>query len=188
MRKLGGFWAIVVDVIALAASVFHIYTAAFGLLEPRLQRGFHLLFLLPLAFLLYPRTKKSPTDCVPLSDALLAFWAFLPSVLIVIDNERLTQRWEHVTPLLFQEWVLGIIAIILVIEAVRRAVTPVLAYVVIAALAFMALGPILPGVFHHHGITAKGIVEMMYLLADEGIYGMITGISAMFIFIFVVYG
>ena len=154
--------------IALAASAFHIYTAAFGLLEPRLQRGFHLLFLLPLAFLLYPRTKKSPTDCVPLSDALLAFLAFLPSVLIVIDNERLTQRWEHVTLTIsgMGSWHYRYN---FVIEAVScsDAGVGICCY---CALAFMALGPILPGVFHHHGITAKGIVEMMYLLPMKEIW------------------
>lgn len=188
MRDLRGRWALIVGVIALAASLFHLYTAAFGLLDPRLQRGYHLLFLLPLAFLLFPATKNSPQDRVPVTDALLAFLAFLPSLLIIIDNARISQRWEHVTPLLPQEWVLGALAIVLIIEAVRRAVTPILAYVITGALLYMVLGPLLPGILHHQGITIKGIVEMMYLLADEGIYGILTGISATYIFIFVLYG
>jgi TRAP transporter 4TM/12TM fusion protein len=188
MRQLQGTWAKIVSIVAICASLFHLYTAAFGILDPRLQRGYHLLFLLPLCFLLYPATKKSPQDKVTFVDGILAFLAVLPSIYIIMNNLRLCQRWEHVTPLLTEELILGTIAIILIIEAIRRAVTPVLAYVILGSLLFMAAGPLLPGMFHHRGIAFKGMVEMMYLLAEEGIYGMLTGISATYIFIFVLYG
>lgn len=188
MRDLHGKVRKVVNAIAIAASAFHIYTAGFGLLEGRLQRAYHLLFLLPLAFLLHPATKKSPKDKITVSDAVLTVLAVLPSLLIILENNRLNLRWEHVTPLLTREIILGTVIIILMIEAVRRAVTPVLAYVMIAALVYMKVGPYMPGMLHHSGISFKGLIEMMYLLADEGVYGFITGISATYIFIFVLFG
>lgn len=178
----------VVTAVAVAASLFHLYTVAHGLLEPRLQRAFHLTLLLPLIFLLYPATKRSPKDRATAMDVTLAVLAAAPGIYIILNHARIAQRWEHVTPLLTSEWVLGIVAIVVLVEAVRRSVTPVLAWVIVGALVYMKFGPLFPGVLHHSGISLKGMVEMMYLLADEGIYGMLTGISATYIFIFVLYG
>jgi len=59
-REIGGREALAVTALAVGASCFHIYTTWAGFLEPRLQRAVHLGFLLPLAFLLYPATARSP--------------------------------------------------------------------------------------------------------------------------------
>ena len=48
----------VIFVIGLAASCFHIYVSATGILEAYKMRTTHLMFLLPLAFLIYPMRKK----------------------------------------------------------------------------------------------------------------------------------
>jgi TRAP transporter 4TM/12TM fusion protein len=178
----------IVTILALAASFFHIYTAGFGLLDPRLQRATHLFLLLPMAFLLYPATKKSPEDRFTIADAICAVLIALPSLLIVIDYDRICQRWENVTPLLPIEFIFGIIMVVLLIEAVRRAVTPVLAYLMIIALLYMKLGTWFPTILGHRGVDFPGLVELMYMLADEGVYGMLTGISATYIFIFILFG
>ncbi|MGI6574782.1 MAG: TRAP transporter permease [bacterium] len=188
MRKLEGKSGLLVAGIAIIASAFHIYTAAFGMLEPRLQRGYHLLFLLPLVFLLYPAKKDSKSNKISIMDMIFAVLSVLPSLLIIIDSSRLSARWEHVTPLLTKELILGTLMIILLLEAVRRAVTPMLSYVILASLLYMRFGMYFPGIFYHRGASWAKIVEMMYLLAQEGIYGMLTGISATFIFIFVLFG
>ncbi|MEL7565796.1 MAG: TRAP transporter permease [Dehalobacterium sp.] len=189
MRVLKNKIAIlIVTGLALAASLFHVYTAGFGILDPRLQRAFHLFFLLPMAFLLYPATKKSPEDRFTIPDAICAVLVALPSILMIVDNDRIAQRWENVTPLLPIELVCGIIMIVLLIEAVRRCVTPILAYLMIIALLYMKLGTWFPTILGHSGVDFKGLVELMYMLADEGVYGMLTGISATYIFIFVLFG
>lgn len=189
MRILKNKTAIlIVTVIALVASLFHVYTAGFGILDPRLQRGYHLFLLLPLAFLLYPATKKSPEDRFTIPDSICAILIALPSLLMIVDNARIAQRWENVTPLLPIELILGTIMILLLVEAVRRAVTPILAYLMIFALLYMKLGTWFPTILGHSGVDFKGLVELMYMLADEGVYGMLTGISATYIFIFVLFG
>jgi TRAP transporter 4TM/12TM fusion protein len=164
------------------------YTSAFGILEGRLQRGIHLAFLLPLVFLLYPTTKKSSRDSFSLLDMGAAVIAAIPSIYLVLNNGRIVQRWEHVTAVLTSEYILGLLIIILIIEALRRAVTPALAWVVIIALAYMKAGPILPGILNHAGTTFKELAEQLYLLSDEGIYGYLLGISATYIYVFVLFG
>ena len=60
MRELTGptRWGVVAW--AAAASLFHLYTAGYGVFEPRVQRSLHLLFLVPLIFVLYPFRARSP--------------------------------------------------------------------------------------------------------------------------------
>jgi TRAP-type uncharacterized transport system fused permease subunit len=66
-----GFWLTVV-------SVFALYTATFGVMQPRIQRGVHLLFLLPMAFILFPANKRSTSDIIPVHDWIMAFLALFP--------------------------------------------------------------------------------------------------------------
>ena len=42
MRELSGTQNRIVMLFTVGVSLFHLYTAATGVLEPRLQRGFHL--------------------------------------------------------------------------------------------------------------------------------------------------
>ena len=188
MRSLKGTTGIVITVVTVSACLFQLYTSGWGLLEPRLQRCVHLMFLLPLAFLLFPATKKSPQNKVTTLDIVLAILAVAVGVLIVLEHRRIEVRWEHVTPVFFREYSLGTVAILLVLEATRRAVTPILAILAAAFLLYLPLGPYMPGILGHSGFSYPRIVELLYLLSDEGIYGIVTGISATYVFLFVLFG
>ena len=61
-RELGGWQKIAISIIALAFSVFHIYTGLFGQLDAHLQRAVHLAFVLTLVYLLYPASKRMRRD------------------------------------------------------------------------------------------------------------------------------
>lgn len=188
MRSLKGTTGIIITIVAVCASLFQLYTAGWGILEPRLQRCVHLMFLLPLAFLLFPASKKSPQDKVTILDIILAVLAVAVGVLIVLEHKRIEVRWEHVTPVFFREFLFGTVAILLVLEATRRAVTPALAFLAAAFLLYLPLGPYMPGLLKHSGFSYPRIVELLYLLADEGIYGIVTGVSATYVFLFVLFG
>jgi len=188
VRSLKGTTGIVITVVTVSACLFQLYTSGWGLLEPRLQRCVHLMFLLPLAFLLFPATKKSPQNKVTTLDIVLAILAVAVGVLIVLEHRRIEVRWEHVTPVFFREYSLGTVAILLVLEATRRAVTPILAILAAAFLLYLPLGPYMPGILGHSGFSYPRIVELLYLLSDEGIYGIVTGISATYVFLFVLFG
>ena len=60
-----GFVKKLLITVCVTLSLFHLYTAGFGLLPPMKQRVFHLAFILFLVFLLFPATTKSPKDRVP---------------------------------------------------------------------------------------------------------------------------
>lgn len=58
-RDYKGFLGILVTIIAVSASLFHLYTAQFGAFFALTQRSIHWLFMSVLIFLLYPATKKA---------------------------------------------------------------------------------------------------------------------------------
>ncbi len=188
MRQLTGWEKIVITTYATAASLFHLYTAATGVLASRYQRGFHLLFLLPLAFLLFPARKRSPQDRIPLMDWVLAFLAAMPSLFVIIEAQRLEARWEFVTPVLNSELVIGILLLILLLEGVRRAVAPAMAWLALLTVLYLFFGQYLPGILYHRPYSLKEAVEICYLVVDDGIYGSFTGISAVFVALFVIFG
>ena len=61
-RILTGFSAKIVAAIAIAFSIFHLYTAVVGVLDAMIQRSIHLSFGLCLIFLLYPARKEWPRN------------------------------------------------------------------------------------------------------------------------------
>lgn len=188
MRELTGITARIVQAIAAGASLFHLYTGATGVLEPRLQRGFHLLFLIPLAFLLFPMTAGSPRDRVPWYDWLFAGIAAIPSFYVILENPALTTRWEGATPLTFVQMGIGLLILAALVEAVRRSTAPALALLILAAIAYAVFGHHLPGFLYHQPFSFERLMEISYLLDDEGIYGTITGVSAVFVALFVIFG
>lgn len=188
MRQLTGWERIVITTYATAASLFHLYTAATGVLASRYQRGFHLFFLLPLAFLLFPAAKKSPQDRIPLLDWVLALLAAVPSLFVIIEAQRLESRWEFVTPVLTSEVAIGVLLLILLLEGVRRAVAPAMTWLALLAVLYLFLGHYLPGILYHRPYTLREAVEICYLVVDDGIYGSFTGISAVFVALFVIFG
>jgi TRAP transporter 4TM/12TM fusion protein len=188
MRTLTGIQLKLVMALAASSSLFHLYTAATGVLEARLQRGFHLLGLIPLAYLLYPMTKRSPQDRIPWYDWVLAALTALPSLYVILDNDTLVRRWEGVTAITGLQMLLGVIVVAGLIEAVRRSTAPALAILMLVALGYAAFGHLLPGILHHQPFPFERLVEISYLLDDEGIYGSITGVSAVFVALFVIFG
>lgn len=188
MRELKGSLKVLVSIWTAVIAVFHLYTAVFGIMQPRIQRGIHILFLLPLAFILYPATKKSPTDRPSGLDFFLAFLATLPSLYVIVMNEPLNMRMPMVSPMTTLELWLGIINILLLIEAIRRVVVPAMAVLVLVFFAYIFLAPYLSGIFYSRRVSLARIVEMNYLITDSGIYGAITGVTATFVAIFVIFG
>jgi TRAP transporter 4TM/12TM fusion protein len=188
MRRLEGWRRWVVGGWLVAAALFQLYTAATGIMQPRVQRGIHLFFLLPVAFLLYPATKKSPKDRFTALDILLAVLSAIPPIYLIVANEALNMRFEFVDPVTSFELFMGILNILVLLEAIRRAVVPAMAILVGAFVVYLYVAPYLPSIFYSKPMALSRIVEMQYLITDAGIYGAITGVSATFVALFVILG
>ncbi len=189
MRPLKGFTAWAVSIWAGLATATHLYTASVGYWEPLEQRTMHIFWFLSLAFILYPAsTKRSPQHRPSALDWILAALATVPSIYAYIHSTRINLRLENVTPLLTEELVLGILVTLLVIEILRRAVTPILAGMLAIGIVYLFVCEYMPGLLYSRDISFEEIVETMYLSTGQGVYGSITGISATMVAVFIAYG
>lgn len=179
---------------AAAATAFHLYTAFIGYLEPRTQRSIHLAFMLPLVFVLYPTFRDSEGQDQELGAGVrwfdwgLAALALVPMVYSFFEANRINFRLEDVDPVLPVELVMGSIATVLVLEAVRRAVSPMMAGLIVSGIAYLFLTEWMPGFWQYRDIPFDEVIETMYLTNGQGVFGAITGISATMVAIFIAFG
>ena len=179
-----GFMAKVISALAITFSVFQLYTAIFGVLDAQLQRAVHLGFAMALSFLLYPTRKSwSRTKLHPL-DLVLAVLSAASPAYICICYQQLAMRSGIVTPV---DLIMGVMGLLLVIEATRRVVGIPMVVVVLVFLAYAFAGPYMPGVMAHRGLTVQQLIGHLYY-TTEGIFGIPLGVSSTFIFLFILFG
>lgn len=183
-RDLKGPLATLVRILAIGMSLYHIYTAGFGLITVQIHRAVHLLFTFALLFLLVPATKRSDSRRVPWYDIVLALLGVAVTGYIIVNYEQLVLRASYPTTM---DTVMGVLAIVLVLEATRRALGPALAIVSGLFLIYAYFGPYFPGLFAHRGYSLARIAEHMYL-TTEGIFGIPLGVSATFVILFIIFG
>ena len=86
-----------------------------------------------------------------------------------------------------QDYMMGVIAIIMVIEATRRTMGLALPIIGVLCLLYGMFGPYLPGMLAHRGYDIARIVNHIYI-GTEGIYGIPVGVVATFVFHYVLFG
>lgn len=183
-REFDDWQAKLITVIAVSMSIFHFYTSGFGLLLALQQGAVHLAFVMGLVFLLYPARKSSPKNKIPMTDYALAAVAAYSSLYLVINFHTLVDRAGLPTQ---TDIVMGFICIILLLEATRRVSSPVLPCIAIFFLIYCFYGRYFPQLFQHRGFSVRRIINHMYL-GTEGIFGIPLGVSATFVFMFILFG
>src|SRR6056297_1523614 len=183
-RDLEGWQHYLVSGIALSASLFHLYTAYFGLLPAMYQRAIHWMFMGTIIFLLYPVSGKRPRKKIDFWDWIFAGLLVAGCLNIIMNWEAIAMRAGAPIP---SDIYMGGIMVFLVIEATRRTVGWPLPIVAILSLCYALFGPYLPSMFAHAGFPFSDLASFEYLRTD-GIFGVPLGVSASFIFLFVLFG
>ncbi len=183
-RQLAGWAGKLVILIAVGLSLFHLYTAGFGLLNAMKQRSVHLALVLVLVFFLYPGFKKSSMTKIPWYDFVLAGLAFYCVFYHVLYFDQLITRPGLPST---QDIVVGVLGITLILEATRRVSNPVLPIIAICFLLYCYFGRSFPGLFAHRGYGVTRIINHMYM-GTEGIFGTPLAVSSTFVFMFILFG
>ena len=183
-RKLSEWQYWLIAAIALSASIFHLYTAAFGLRAAMYQRSIHWMFMGSLIFLIYPVSKSRPRDRIDPWDWVFAAMLAGGCLNIIFNWPEIALREGMPTT---SDIYLGIMMVLLVIEAGRRAMGWPLPIVAIVAIIYALFGPYFPGMLAHGGFPVSELAPFEYLRTD-GIFGVPLGVSASFIFLFVLFG
>jgi len=146
-------------------------------------RAIHLGFALFLAYAWFPaRHHRSAT--IPLQDWLFALLAAASSIYLLVNYHALAGRAGAPTS---GDLIVGCGGILLLLEATRRCLGRPLAVVALIFLAYTFAGPWLPDLLAHKGASLSRVVSHQWL-SSEGVFGVALGVSASFIFLFVLFG
>ncbi len=242
-RRLVGVAAGLVTLLGVALSLFHVYTAGFGLLNEIVHRSIHLSFVLGLIFLVFPEPRRARPwrewsvslgfvafylymaidlvralsargetqgavwflaaigllslltlpipalsghrDRIPPRDWVLAAAAASVSLYFVVFFEEIFVR--RVGSPVATDYMMGVVAILVVLEATRRTMGLSLPIIGVVCLLYGMWGPYLPGPLAHRGYSILRIVNHIYI-GTEGIYGIAVGVVATYVFHFVLFG
>ena len=175
----------ILTAVLVCFAIFQVWANLTGTLGAVKLRAAHVMVLLPLAFLLYPtyRKERRTRSWMPAWDVLLSAAAIFcfASILRRYDSLARTGRLNST-----DVWV-GIVCLVLSFEAARRT-SGNLAVIALVFLSYFAVwGRYVPGVFGTAAFPLKRIVKSL-VWDTIGILGTGSGVSATYIFIFVLFG
>src|SRR6185503_18222726 len=166
-----------INAVAIAMSLYHMYVAAFGPPEAIIFRGTHLLFALTLVFLLYP-TKPRGAPGWRAADLLLLALGYSFVLHIFTNYEYFTNRIIYIDDLTTADKFYALVAVAIARAATRRVIGLALPLTAVAFLIY-ALG--------FTRITPQVLMEQLYF-STEGIFGSTLGVSASYVMLFVLFG
>jgi TRAP transporter 4TM/12TM fusion protein len=193
-RPLGAGTSTLVGGLLIALSLFHWYTAGFGLLQEITHRGVHLAMVLGLIFLVFPHRKTLLEHALPGSlrtpgglpwfDWVLAIAVTVAVLYIPWIFEDLAFRVGNPSTV---DVAMGTILIVALLEATRRSMGWPLPLIAIGFMIYALAGPWFPGLLKHAGSSWSQLVNHQYL-TSQGIYGVAIGVVATYVFHFVLFG
>ncbi|MCE2440879.1 MAG: TRAP transporter fused permease subunit [Candidatus Latescibacteria bacterium] len=184
-------------ILATLLCVFVLAEVNYPGLTPQAQLAFFAMLGLSLVFLKHPVCAgPARTKLLRILDYLLVAAVFFCFGYVVLQTEPVFRNWwlggrslgnraglEH--PL---DWTVGLVGLILVLEATRRAIGPILPLMALAFLAYAAFGHVMPDwLFPHRGYGWERIVSQAFL-HSQGVFGIALKVMFAYVFLFVLFG
>ena len=197
-RNLTGFHLKLVAIIAITWSLFQLWYASpfpfwlnFGMFKGLPARAIHLGFALLLAFLIFPYARGKKVNFI---DILIAITGAICCLYIYFFYDQLVDRGGILLKINLSdnftipiELILGIIGILILLEATRRVIGVPLVVIAVCFLLFSYFGQYAPDIISHGGLSLKRLVGFQWF-DQEAIFGIPIGVSVDFIFLFVLFG
>lgn len=177
--------AAVVGAIAVIWAVFQLFATVSGTVGAMDLRGWHIVFLLLLSFLIFRPLKSEWTKnrYVTAFDLVLSLVAITPFLYFIMYYETIAQRGGFLEPL---DYTMGILGIVVSLEAARRVVRN-LAILAFIFLLYALFGSYISGLFGHSGYSLERLTQHLFW-GSQGMFGIAIGVSSTFVFVFIVFG
>lgn len=164
-RQLSGTPKLIVWTLSVALSLYALYwvLAVFGTIPRNIYLPAFLGVALALTFLVYRgwgRRGGGRSDNPHPLDWLLAVLAMVPMAYAIVFYQEFSRRAVVPTEL---DIAMGLLAVVLILEATRRTVGWIMVGVVGLFIAYAYLGPILPEVIAHRGYAIPRFIGHIYI-------------------------
>ena len=160
------------------------FILAFGVFNDTEIRSIHLGFAIFLVYLSFPARSHKRVHKIPVHDWIQAIVATYCALYLYTHYEALADRAGDPTA-----WDVGVafVGVLMLLEATRRALGWPLTIIASLFLFYTFAGPILPDVMAHKGASIGRVASHQWL-TTEGVFGVAVGVSAGFVFLFVLFG
>ena len=196
-RNLTGIHLKIVSSIAIIWTLFQLWYASpfpfwfdIGMFKGLPARAIHLGFALTLVFLIYPFSKGKKISIIDIAISLIAAFCCLYIYFFydqLIDRGGILLKYSIGQFTIPVEIIIGMIGIVILLEATRRAIGMPLVIIAICFLLFSYFGRYAPDIISHGGLSLKRLVGFQWF-DQEAIFGIPIGVSVDFIFLFVLFG
>src|SRR6478735_2086842 len=191
VNRLVGWAGTLVTSIAVTMSLFHLYAAIAGawpftdfpIITTQPLRYAHVAFVLMLCFLLFPMAARFRNH-IRWWDVVAGITGAAILIYAIEGGEEFTDRATMPTHL---DVVLGVVFIVLLLEATRRTTGWIVPCVAMAFMAYAYFGPYLPAPWTHRGYDVSQLVGHLFITL-EGIFGIPVDVSSSLIILFTIYG
>jgi len=192
-RELKKFEKILINVIALAWTIFQLLLPSFLMINSTWVRCIHLAFALTLAYLMLPMFKYpkniftkflSPLNKIGYLDYVFAIIAPVVATYLIWEWQDLMFRAGLPN---LQDVIFGLALVILLLEATRRSIGTPLSVIALLFSLYGFFAESMPGVLAFKNVTIEKYVSQISL-STEGILGIPIGVSATIVFLFVLLG
>ena len=176
------FWLI--GIVAFLWSSYQLYVAVVPT-NGAFVRSVHLSFALVLCFMMFPMYKSYILKYkIPWHAFVFAIVGAIGALYVYYDYLGLSMRPGAY---LQRDVIVGVITVVVLLEAARRALGMALSIIAIVFLIYDYFGQYMPDLIAHKGASITKLAGQMYL-TTEGIFGVPLGVSAGFVFLFVLFG
>ena len=183
--------------LAVLLCLFTLAEVNYPQLRPQSQLALFALFGLVLAYLVFPLHKRwAKKHWAKISDGVLAALAALCCLWVVIQSEPFFEGWWLDGRSLGDragaegriDILVGVVGLLLVLEAARRTVGLALPILSLTFLAYAYWGPQMPDwLFPHRGYGVERLVSQSFL-HSQGVFGIALKVMFTYVFLFVVFG
>ena len=177
-----GWLAVLLTLVAVGMSLFHLY-AAYSIVPTQYLRTIHVSLVLFLVYLSFPVADRYKNRLM-WWDVLFACASLYVAYYILSGGDDFTDRNTFPLPM---DITVGVIFILLILEAVRRTNGMILLTVTVLFILYALFGNYLPAPWTHKGYDIGRFVGFMYMTL-EGIFGTAVDVSATLIILFTIFG
>jgi TRAP transporter 4TM/12TM fusion protein len=167
-------------------AIFHLYYNSYGRILSIELRAAHLSFVLGLIFLTFPAFKKNRKSMS--SPSLASIALALTGAYCSYHMFRMYQFFANTGDLPSNfDLAVAVVGILVLFEAVRRATGWPLVVLAVIFILYAKYGNLAPGGFRIAPFSTFRILHQLFY-TENGIFGLVLGVSATFIFLFILLG
>lgn len=172
---------LLVAVITVSMTLFHLYTASIGVLTPYAQSAVHWGFVS--CYIVLTRPLKWRGGRV-VDAVLMAASVFISYYELVLQAKAVESAGIYTS----FEIGLSVLAVICALVISARVLGPILPCISIIFILYALFGRYIPGIMKTGSFSFQRLMTDLYANTSSGLYGQTLYVSAQFIFLFVLFG